>query len=110
MRSLDEQVQSIQSRSRRLRQEKRRRRTLLREAGMVCACLVLIIGAGLWISGLTGAALPVTGSPYGSVIAGSRYVGYIVIGVLAFLLGISVTLLGLHLRKKQEGEGDRDRQ
>ena len=86
MRDLDEQLRMIQSRSLRLRQEKRRRRTILRETGLVCACMVLIAGAALWVSGVTGAAVPVTASPYGSMIAGSRFIGYIVIGVLAFLL------------------------
>ena len=109
MRDLDEQLRMIQSRSLRLRQEKRRRRTILRETGLVCACMVLIAGAALWVSGVTGAAVPVTVSPYGSMIAGSRFIGYIVIGVLAFLLGISVTLLGLQMRKKQDGEKDRDK-
>lgn len=109
MRDLDEQLRMIQSRSLRLRQEKRRRRTILRETGLVCACMVLIAGAALWVSGVTGAAVPVTASPYGSMIAGSHYIGYIVIGILAFLLGISVTLLGLHLRKKEDGERDRDK-
>lgn len=106
MHSLDEQMRTIQSRSCRIRQEKRRRRTLLRETGMVCACLILIVGAGRRISGLNSMALPVTASSYGSLIAGNSCIGYIVIGVLAFLLGISVTLLGLHMRKKQDGEGD----
>ena len=110
MRDLDEQMRMIQSRSHRLRQEARRRRALLRETGMVCACMVLIVGVSLWVNGLTGAALPVMVSPYGSLIAGSRHIGYIVIGVLAFLLGISVTLLGLQMRKKQDGEKDRDKQ
>ena len=110
MRDLDEQLRMIQSRSLRLRQEKRRRRTILRETGLVCACMVLIAGAALWVSGVTGAAVPVTASPYGSMIAGSRFIGYIVIGVLAFLLGISVTLLGLQMRKKQDREKDRDKQ
>lgn len=107
MHSLDEQMQTIQNRSRRIRQERRRRRTVMREAGMVCACLVLLVGTGLWISDLPSAALPVMASSYGSLITGGRAIGYIVIAVLAFLLGISVTLLGLHLRNKQDGEGNR---
>ncbi len=110
MHSLDEQMQMIQNRSRVLRQEKRRRRTLLRETGMVCVCLVLIVGSGLWLSGLRGAAFPMTAAPYGSMISGGQFIGYAVIGVLAFLLGISVTLLGLRLRKKQDGERDREGQ
>ena len=109
MHSLDEQMLAIERRSHQLRQKRRHRRVLLWETGLVCACLVLIVGAGVWVSNLTGAALPVTVSPYGSMIAGSRFIGYIVIGVLAFLLGISVTLLGLHLRKKEDGERDRDK-
>jgi len=109
MHSLDEQMSAIECRSRRLQQEQRRRRRLLREAGMVCACLVLIAGASLWVSSLTGAALPVVVSPYGSLITGSHYIGYVVIGVLAFGLGIAVTLLGFHLRMKEDREGDRNK-
>ena len=110
MHSLDEQMQTIRNRSVRIRREKNRRRTLLRESGMVCACLALIVVTGVRISGLSGEMTPITVSPYGSLIAGGRYVGYVVIGVLAFLLGIAVTLLGIHLRNRQDGERDRERQ
>ncbi len=47
-----------------------------------------------------------------SVFSGSRSLGYIVVGVLAFMLGAGVTLLCLKLRQyfvKQEDKHDRNR-
>ncbi|MBQ3275960.1 MAG: hypothetical protein IJH47_02735 [Oscillospiraceae bacterium] len=49
-----------------------------------------------------------TATPYGSLLAGGQYVGYIVVGFLAFLLGVLVTLLGLEMRKRKEREKERD--
>ena len=39
---------------------------------------------------------------------GSEALGYIVIGVLAFLLGAGVTVLAARLRRMQEAEGGKE--
>ena len=108
MRGLNEQLREIPGRSRIWKREKQRRRARLVGAGAVSLCLVLIAGVSLWISGLSVQTVSMTATPYGSLLAGGQYVGYIVVGFLAFLLGVLVTLLGLEMRKRKEREKERD--
>ena len=71
-------------------------------ASAVAACLVLLIGASLAMPGI--AASIQTGDYSGFETAASMYgggaaLGYIVIGLLAFLLGVCVTVLCFRLRQ-----------
>ena len=74
------------------------------------ACLVLIVGVALSMPGI--AARIQTGDYSGyetaaSMYGGSAALGYIVIGLLAFLLGVCVTVLCFRLRQVDR-EGTRD--
>ena len=71
-------------------------------ASAVAACLVLLIGASLAMPGI--AASIQTGDYSGFETAASIFhsgaaLGYIVIGLLAFLLGVCVTVLCFRLRQ-----------
>ena len=102
MRSLEERVAETKRRIAARQREKRRRRNTITMASAVAACLVLLIGASLAMPGI--AASIQTGNYSGFETAASIFhsgatLGYIVIGLLAFLLGVCVTVLCFRLRQ-----------
>ena len=102
MRSHEERVAETKRRIAKMEREKRRRRNTITMASAVAACLVLLIGASLAMPGI--AASIQTGDYSGFETAASMYgggaaLGYIVIGLLAFLLGVCVTVLCFRLRQ-----------
>ena len=102
MRSHEERVAETKRRIAQIEREKRRRRNTITMASAVAACLVLLIGASLAMPGI--AASIQTGDYSGFETAASMYgggaaLGYIAIGLLAFLLGACVTVLCFRLRQ-----------
>ena len=102
MRSLEERVVETKRRIAKIEREKRRRRNTVTMASAVAACLALLIGASFAMPGI--AARIQTGDYSGFETAASMYgggaaLGYIVIGLLAFLLGACVTVLCFRLRQ-----------
>ena len=112
MRSHEERVAETKRRIAKIEREKRRRRTKITMASAVAACLVLLIDASLAMPGI--AASIQTGDYSGFETAASMYgggaaLGYIVIGLLAFLLGVCVTVLCFRLRQMNR-EDDRNKE
>lgn len=111
MRSHEERVAEAKRRIAKIEREKRLRRNTLAMASAVAACLALLIGASFAMPGI--AAKIQTGDYSGfetaaSMYGGSAALGYIVIGLLAFLLGVCVTVLCFRLRQmSREDEQDR---
>ena len=102
MRSHEERVAETKRRIAQIEREKRLRRNTITMASTVAACLALLIGASLAIPGI--AANIQTGDYSGfdtaaSIFHGGAALGYIVIGLLAFLLGVCVTVLCFRLRQ-----------
>ncbi len=102
MRSHEERVAETKRRIAKIELEKRRRRNTITMASAVAACFVLLIGASLAMPGI--AASIQTGNYSGletaaSIFHGGAALGYIVIGLLAFLLGVCVTVLCFRLRQ-----------
>ena len=102
MRSHEERITEAKRRIAKIKQEKRLRRNTITIASAVAACLALLIGASLAMPGI--AANIQTGNYSGFETAASMYgggaaLGYIVIGLLAFLLGVCVTVLCFRLRQ-----------
>ena len=102
MRSLEERVAETKRRIAKMEREKRRRRDKITMISAAAACLALLIGASLAMPGI--AASIQTGDYSGFETAASMYgggaaLGYIVIGLLAFLLGVCVTVLCFRLRQ-----------
>ena len=102
MRSHEERVAETKRRIAKMEREKRRRRNTITMASAVAACLVLLIGASLAMPGI--AANIQTGDYSGfetsaSMYGGGAALGYIIIGLLAFLLGVCVTVLCFRLRQ-----------
>ena len=102
MRSHEERVTETKRRIAKIEREKRRRRNTIAMASAVAACLALLIGTSLAMPGI--AANIQTGDYSGfetaaSMYGGSAALGYIVIGLLAFLLGVCVTILCFRIRQ-----------
>ena len=108
MRSHEERITETKRRIAKIEREKRRRRDKITMISAVAACLVLLIGASLAMPGI--AANIQTGDYSGFETAASMYgggaaLGYIVIGLLAFLLGVCVTVLCFRLRQMSREDG-----
>ena len=115
MRSHEERVVETKRRIAKIEREKRLRRNTIAMASAVAACLALLVGASLAMPGI--AASIQTGDYSGfetaaSIFHGGAALGYSVIGILAFLLGVCVTVLCFRLRQmnredeqNNEGEG-----
>ena len=102
MRSLEERVAEAKRRIAKIERAKRLRRNTITMASAVAACLALLIGASLAMPGI--AAHIQTGDYSGfetaaSIFHGGAAWGYIIIGLLAFLLGVCVTVLCFRLRQ-----------
>ena len=108
MRSHEERIAETKRRIAKMEREKRLRRNTLAMASAVAACLVLLVGVSLAMPGI--AANIQTGDYAGfetaaSMYGGSAALGYIVIGLLAFLLGVCVTVLCFRLRQMSREDG-----
>ena len=102
MRSHEERVAETKRRIAKIEREKRRRRNTITMASAAAACLALLIGASFAMPGIAAriqindyAGFETTASMYG----GGAALGYIVIGLLAFLLGVCVTVLCFRIRQ-----------
>ena len=114
MRSHEERVAETKRRIAKIEREKRLRRNTVTMASAVAACLVLLVGVSLSMPGI--AAKIQSGDYSGfetaaSIFHGGAALGYIVIGLLAFLLGVCVTVLCFRLRQMnredtQDGESE----
>ena len=111
MRSHEERIAETKRRIAARQREKRLRRNTITIASSVAACLALLIGASLAMPGI--AANIQTGNYSGfetaaSIFHGGAALGYIVIGLLAFLLGVCVTILcfRLHQMNREDGQDE----
>ena len=108
MRSHEERITEAKRRIAKTEREKRLRRNTITMASAVAACLALLIGASLAMPGI---AAHIQTSDYSgfetaaSIFHGGAALGYIVIGLLAFLLGVCVTVLCFRLRQMSREDG-----
>ena len=93
MKSIDEQMVEIRRRSEVLKERKKISISIIGYACSVAACCALIIVSAFLISGKGTETTVSSMSKYGSLIITAPYMGYVIIGLLAFTLGILVTLL-----------------
>lgn len=105
MRNIDEQMAEIKKRSDRMKRKQLLRQKITADTAAVCACLVLLVAAAPAMPAVSYGMQYSAGTYYGSLLLPSSTLGYVVIAVLGFLLGICVTLLCVHMHKqKEEGE------
>ncbi len=105
MRTNEERARLVHERTAALRREHRARQRRRLNAACMAACLLLVAGIGALMPGLmenisTGGISHTSGAA--SLIAGNGALGYILMGLLAFLLGVCVTVLLYRLRRTDE--------
>ena len=108
MRSHEERVAETKRRIAKIEREKRRRRNTVTMASAVAACLALLTGASLAMPGIAASIQTCDYSGFetaASIFHGGAALGYIVIGLLAFLLGVCVTVLCFRLRQMSREDG-----
>ena len=106
MRSTDEQLNEITARAAKLRKKQTLRRMITAESIACCVCLALLVRGAVVMPVFETAIRDSADAYYGGLLLSSPSLGYVVIGVLGFLLGICITLLCVHLHK-QRTEGDK---
>ena len=107
MRTTEERISAMHQRAAELKRERRKKQTFLAGGVSIAVCLALVILLALWIPGSLSvhmAELPELGMS-GSIFSNNYLLGYIIIAIIAFLLGISVTVFCFRLKKWRD---DRD--
>lgn len=108
MRSHEERVVETKRRIAAMERKKRLRRNTVTVASAVAACLALLVGASLAMPGIAASIRAGDYSGFetaASIFHGGAALGYIVIGLLAFLLGVCVTVLCFRLRQMNREDG-----
>ena len=107
MRATDERLAAAKRRAQELQRQRRSRMAAL---GGAAACLAVILGLALAMPSITARF---SGADYGGGMTASIFsggsLGYLVVGLLAFALGVCVTILCLRLRRYEQDEDDRER-
>ena len=107
MRSHEDRMAETKRRIAEIERKKKQRRNNAIVLSAVAACIALLIGASLAMPDISAkmqtgdyAYLETAASMYG----GGAALGYIVIGLLAFILGVCVTVLCFRLRQMNRGD------
>lgn len=116
MRSNEERVTAVRRRVAQIERQKRHRKNRIIALAAMAACLVVIVGASFALPGISEKMIIGGYAGYetaASIFSDSAAVGYIIIGLLAFVLGVCVTVLCFKLRKfrkkDEETEDGNDR-
>ena len=103
MRTSEERVRELHRRMDAMEQQKDRRGYLIRCTAMTAACLAVAVVFALMIA---HAPIQVpdmeTGGAAASIFTGNEVLGYIVVALLAFLLGALVTVFCFRLKRHRE--------
>lgn len=108
MRNTEERILAVKQRAKEIERQKRIRKGRIVMVSYTAASLLLIIGLSFAMPGIM-AGMPESEYAYFGAAAGifdqKGGFGYVLIGLLAFLLGVSVTILAyrLSLRKRLKG-------
>lgn len=100
MHSIDEQLCQIERRANALRDRRTVRRRRLAQAAAVVACLAVVVCVSQVIARVPGAPGSMGNAPFGSLISSGAAMGYVVVGLIGFFLGIVATAFCRALRRK----------
>ena len=107
MRTNEERAGLIHQRTAEIKRERQVRKQRALDTICIAACLILVVGIGSLMPGLT-AGVPSGeihhASGAASLVGSHAALGYILMGLMAFLLGVCVTVLLYRLRRRNERE------
>ena len=118
MRSHEERIAEVRRRIAEKERQKRRKQRRIVAISCIAACLAVIAGVSFVMPGIVGQITPGTSSGFetaATILGGGTALGYMVIGLLAFILGVCVTILCFRIRqlakeeqteKQKEDNGD----
>ena len=98
----EERIAEVKRRIAKKEQQQRLRRRRIVSAVCIAACFAVIVGVSFAMPGIIGRIEPGTSSGFetaATILGGSPALGYMVIGLLAFILGVCVTVLCFRLRQ-----------
>ena len=103
MRTDKERIAAMHERAENIREQKKTRRIQIITVAAFAACLGLIILAGTMMPGILGRApgFAQNSGMTASILSESSVLGFVVIGIMAFILGILVTILCYRLKNQQ---------
>ena len=107
MRSHEERVAETKRRIAARQRREQRRRSTITTLSAAAACLVLIVGVSFAMPGMVAGVRPSDFAGYetaASMYGGGAALGYIVLGLLSFLLGVCVTVLCFRIRQMNKEE------
>ena len=105
MRTNEERTELIHKRTAEIKRERQKKKQCALDRICIAACLILIIGISSFMPGL---AADIPGgevhhaSGAASLVGSHAALGYILMGIMAFLLGVCVTVLLYRLRRRNE--------
>ena len=107
MRSHEERIAEVRRRITEKERQKKRKQRRIVAISCIAACLAVIVGVSFAMPGIVGQIEPGTSSGFetaATILGGSTALGYMVIGLLAFILGACVTILcfRIHQLNKEE--------
>lgn len=113
MRTDDEIIKAVHDRAMEMKQTQRKRQTILMGGiAFVCALVLVVLLASVMPSLQRQWSVDDSAALQASMFAASGVLSYVVVGIIAFLLGIMVTVFCVLLRRWRDGEEkshDRDR-
>ena len=108
MRTNEERIRLIRKRTAELKQKQKRRKQRMWDGACVAACLLLVVGLGIWMPKQLASGGRQTQSSVGvaSLVSGHGALGYILMGLLSFLLGVCVTVLLYRMRNRTKSQDE----
>ena len=108
MRTTEERLMLIESRKKSIVEQKKKARRAAVNVLSSAACLLLAVFIGVSVASLGVSSMPdYTVNQTASFIGGGDSAGYVVVGVLCFMLGVCLTMLLYKLRDKGKNGGDK---
>lgn len=105
MRTTEERMRLIGKRTAEIRRQEEQKKRRVQDGLCLAACLILVVVIGAFLPGVvSGLSYEDTGAMSGaaSLVGSSEALGYIVMGLLSFMLGVCVTVLLYRLRRRNE--------
>ncbi len=106
MRGIEKKKLEIKRRQKIYTEMKSLQKKIIAEISACVACTLLIVLVGCFIPELTSVSAQAPMKQYGSMILSLPSIGYVLIAVLFFILGVIATLLCQHIKKRQEKENE----